>query len=114
PTYPERVASHNSDADGSATRTSRRIENATDHQRCDLVIEVRPVSKVIRLPPPGDAQILHVLLVNLIERRVLRTCSIGAVVSPLTASRLRTGLPCHRNRCSEGECGLQQSPVAEI
>src|SRR5438094_182056 len=70
-----------------AARAGGRVENAVDHQRRPLQIELGTRSEEVRLEAPGDLEGLEVVLVNLIERRVTRARQIAAVGPPFARFR---------------------------
>ena len=76
----------------SSATTARRVpavEYSTplDHQRRRLEVELRPRAERVGLEPPGDFELVEVVRVDLIERRVARVAEIAAVGPPLAVRR---------------------------
>ena len=72
-----------------------RVEDAIDHERRGLIVEVRERPKVHGTESPRHLEIVEVVAVNLVERRVSRAAKISAIGLPLTVGRARLG---RRNR----------------
>ena len=85
--HPQQLAGGRVERDDGAARAGGRVENAVDHQRRPLQIELGTRSEEIRLEAPGDLEGLEVVLVNLIERRVTRARQIAAVGPPFARFR---------------------------
>ena len=83
PVAPQRFPGGGVDGDDVGTESRGRVEHAADHQRRGLHVVLRPRAEVLRFPPPRDPQVLHVVAVDLIERRVLAAAEVGAPVRPL-------------------------------
>ena len=84
----------------------RRVEHPADHQRCRFVGAGRADFRiglldrhVGRFPPPGDAEVLGVIAIDLRQRRIARR-GVGAGVSRPFA--LRQGLGGFRQRAGDG------------
>src|SRR5262249_47603223 len=67
--HPQRFARGAVDGHYVAPRARGGVQNPSNHQRRDLIVVVRPRPEVLRLPAPGDPEVLDVVLVDLIERR---------------------------------------------
>ncbi len=97
PLHPDRVARRRVPRLYQADRV-RRVEHAADHQRRRPVrVRVAQVGNHVqdRLihggPRPGDAQLIDVVRMDLIERRVLRGAVVGAVEAPFPVRRAGLG-----------------------
>src|SRR5262249_6542794 len=84
---PDRLACGRVDRRHVAARPRRRVQDTPDHDRRRLKVVVGPRAEIVGLPTPGDAEVLDVVAVDLIERRVLRAARIGAVISPFDGLR---------------------------
>ena len=91
---PQRLAAAGVDRNDIARRARRRVQHAVDHQRRRLALHLRRRAEVAAVPTPRDLQILDVLRVDLIERRVVLRREAAAVDGPLDgAALLRCALP---------------------
>ena len=84
--HPLHLAGGGVERDDRATRAGGGVDPSADHQRRALEVELRPRSKVVGLEPPGNLEVVEVVLVDLIERLVARAREIGAVGAPLASS----------------------------
>src|SRR5439155_15282879 len=70
-----------------AARSRRGVDDAVDHQRRSLIIELGPRPERIGLEPPRDFECAEVLFVDLIEWRIASAGEIAAVCGPFASSR---------------------------
>ena len=73
PPHPQLLARLRIDGDDGAAHARLCVHDAIRHERGHLHVVVGPGTKVVGLEPPGDAQVLGVLFVDLIERGILGT-----------------------------------------
>ena len=88
--HPQLFARLRIDGDDRAAHPRLRVHHAVHHQRRHLHVVVGTRAEVVGLEPPGDAQVLGVVFVDLIERRVLRAARLAGVRAPFTVRRRRT------------------------
>src|SRR5438093_7366601 len=86
PIHPERIARPCIRSDHSAVIARGEIENAVDVEWSRLALKLSP-AEIIRLPRPGDFEVLHIVAVDLIQRRIARTAQFASVRSPLSILR---------------------------
>ena len=82
-----------------APRAAGGIQHAFHHQRRGLKLEFRQRTEMIGLESPGDFELVEVIGVDLIERRVARAPQIAAVGSPLAVGRTRLAAQAGRRPC---------------
>ena len=87
PMDPEQLAVAGVERDDGAARARRRVDDAVDHQRRRLKIELAIRPEAIGLEAPRDLEAIEVARVDLVERRVARVAEIAAVGRPLAARR---------------------------
>src|SRR5579871_2481710 len=80
--HPQRLAARSVNCDHIASGTRRDVEDAIDHEGRSFVIEIRVISKILGLPLPGDLEVLDVIAVDLIERRILSALRVATVIAP--------------------------------
>ena len=81
--HPEQLAGGRIGRDDRAPQPGRRVDDATDHQRCRLEVVLGLRSEVVGLQTPGDLQITEVVGGDLGGRRVARAREVAAVGRPL-------------------------------
>jgi hypothetical protein len=107
------------------TRGIRRVKNTADHRRRRAEIVVRPQFRKLllqlrieRRPAPDDLQVLHVVAIDLRERRVPLVRRVPARRTPFAVSRLvlRLQRPARAHRECEGESNPDsaESPESQI
>jgi hypothetical protein len=69
---PEQLAVAGIERDDGATRARRGVDDAVDHQRRRLKIELAIRAEAVGLETPGDLETVEVAGIDLIERRVAR------------------------------------------
>ena len=102
--HPEKLARRRVDRDCVPPAARCCVQDAVNHQRGRLVVEVRRGAEVLRPEAPRHLQIVEVRSVDLIERRIARAAEVAAVGAPLALRRavLRGG---ERRRQDEREPG---------
>ena len=103
----------------------RREDPAVDHQRRRLEVVFRPRAQAVGLEPPRDLEVVEVVAVDLVERRVAGVAEIAAIGRPFAVAR--AGLPCQgrrrrtthrasrpRSARSEAETGIEPPPYRSI
>ena len=93
--HPERLAGGRVDGDDVTPGAGGEVQHAADHQRRDFPVVVGRGAEVVGLPAPDDLELLDVLRVDLVQRRVLGVALIAAVVAPfaLRGALLRVEVP---------------------
>ena len=110
--HPERLAGGRVDGDDVAPRAGGEVQHAADHQRRDFPVVVGRRAEVVRLPPPDDLELLDVLRVDLVERRVLGVARIAAVVAPFALRRALLRVEAAGEGEQQGRRGDEASGVA--
>jgi hypothetical protein len=85
--HPQQLAGGGVDRDRIAMFTGGRIQDAVDHQRRGLQIEVRTLAEILRPEAPGDLQLIEVSCRDLIERRIPRRAEIAGPCPPFAVGR---------------------------
>ena len=76
-----------------APRAGLHVHHVADDDRHRLHVEVGTRAEVVGLEAPRDAQVLGVVLVDLVERRIFRAARLGGIGAPLAVFRARAGQP---------------------
>ena len=87
--HPLHLAGHRVERDDGAAGAGGGVDGAVDHQRRHLEIELGARAHRVGLEAPRDLELVEVVFVNLIERRVSCARQVAAVGRPFGASRLR-------------------------
>jgi len=82
--HPNQLAGVGFERDYRSSGTCGRVEHAVYHERRAFELELGPRAEVVGLEAPCDFQLVEVLGVDLIERRVSRPCKITSVVRPFS------------------------------
>src|SRR5262245_58458653 len=61
-----------------------KVEHAVHHQRRGFALVFRLRPEIVGLPRPCDFEILHIVSIDLIERRITRAAFFTAINSPLS------------------------------
>ena len=96
PMNPQELAVTGVERDDGAARARRRVDDAVDHQRRRLKIELAIRAETVGLEAPRDLEPIEVARIDLVERRVTRVAEIAAVGAPLAVRR--PALRQHRER----------------
>ena len=91
--HPDHLAGCRVECDHGAARAGRGVDDAVDHQRRALEVELGPGSERVGLEAPRDLELVEVVFVDLIERRVACVRQIAAIRGPLTDLRRLTAHP---------------------
>src|SRR6185295_5885948 len=70
--HPDQLAGAGVERDDGAACAGGRVEDAVRHQRRRLELEFRPRAERVGLEPPGDLELVEVVLVDLVERGIPR------------------------------------------
>ena len=89
--HPQQFASCGVERHDRSPRARRRIDNAVRHQGRRFIIEFRTGAQRIGLEAPRHLQLVEVVLIDLVERRVLGVGEVTAPGSPFAG--LRASLP---------------------
>ncbi len=92
PVDPQQLAVGGIERDDRAARAGRGVDDAVDHQRRRLEIELAIGPEAIGLEAPRHFEPAEVAGVDLLERRVARVAEIAAVRPPFAAGG--AALPC--------------------
>src|SRR5262249_7725992 len=79
---PQRVARSRIDRDCRPVHSCGEIQRVSNHQRRDLPVRIGPWSETFTLPTPDDLKLVHILRLDLIQRRILRSRGIAAIPAP--------------------------------
>src|SRR6185295_3330927 len=83
PVNPQGLTSSRICSNGKAALVHREVKNAVDHDGSRLAAGLRIRDKAVGFPDPCDLQILDVVAVNLIQRRIESSPVFGAIGAPL-------------------------------
>ena len=81
--HPQHLAGAGVERDDRAARAGGRVDDAVDHQRRRLEVELGTRAERVGLEPPRDFELVEVVFVDLIERRIAGAGEIAAVGGPL-------------------------------
>ena len=91
-----------------ATRPGRGVHNTVRHQRRRLQIEFGTRPKVVCFEAPCHLELIEIVGVDLVERRIVRVAEISSVRPPLSV--LGSGLPRDGHSRPQEQAGCQGCP----
>jgi hypothetical protein len=68
--HPQHLAGAGVEATTARPCAGGRVDDAVDHQRCPLKVELGTRAERVGLEPPRDLELVEVLLRDLIQRRI--------------------------------------------
>ena len=104
--HPQQLSARRIERDDGAAGACLRVHHVVDDDRHRLHVEIGARSEVVGLEAPRDAQVLDVVLVDLVERRVFRASRICRVGTPFAIFRARLG--------SERQSGSRRRTVNKL
>ena len=101
--HPQHLAGRGVERHDGAARAGGRVEDAVDHQRRGLEVELRPRTERVGLEAPGHLQLVEVVAVDLVERPVAAAGEIAAVGRPFAVSLARLSEDAVVHRRQQGD-----------
>src|SRR5262249_28050337 len=81
--HPDQLTSVRFERNNRSARSSSRVEDAINHQRRALQFVFGPSTQVVGLETPRYLELVEIVGVNLIERRIASAGQIAGVVWPI-------------------------------
>src|SRR5215471_17588548 len=85
--YPQRLASTGIGRDDRPPVARREVEDTVHHERRVFILDFQPAAEIVALPRPCKLEVLDVVRVDLVQRRVPRVSAVATDPPPLAIYR---------------------------